>query len=57
MAAANKDMLRYYVRGDWTGETAEKWGQAVITKPVSVGEMHAWLKENPTAFIAALRER
>lgn len=56
VAAANKDMLRYYVRGDWTGEAAEKWGQAVITKPVSVWEMHAWLKENPTAFIAALRE-
>jgi len=28
----------------------------VITKPVSVAAMHAWRKENPDAFIAALAE-
>ena len=47
--------LTWYVRGNWTGAVAENWGSAVITGPVSVTEMHVWLKENPDAFIAAIR--
>ena len=34
--------------------TAENWGEAVITKPVAVDAMHKWLAANPGAFIAAL---
>ena len=55
VAACNEGKLTYYVRGGWTGAVAENWGSAVITEPVSVTEMHAWLKENPDAFIAAIR--
>ena len=58
--AENTDTLRYYVRGGsdaWLEEnTAEKWGEAVITKPVSVEAMHNWLKNQPNAFIAAFAE-
>ena len=58
--AQNTDTLRYYVRGGsdaWLEEnTAEKWGEAVITGPVSVEAMHNWLKNQPTAFIAAFAE-
>ena len=59
-AAKNTDMLCYYVSGGtdaWLAEnTAEKWNDAVITKPVSVEEMHAWLKTQPNAFIAAIAQ-
>jgi len=56
VTAQNTDTLAYYVRGgklpqDWA---AESWGEAVLTKPVAVDKMHAWLKENPEAFIAAV---
>ena len=58
VAAVNEETLCYYVRGEadaWlTGNTAEHWGNAVITKPVSVRQMHAWLQAHPGAFIAAL---
>ena len=54
--ADNSETLRYYVRGGWTGEAAEHWGDAVITTPVAVSEIHSWLKEHPEAFIAALAE-
>ena len=58
--AENTDTLCYYVRGGsdaWLEEnTAEKWGEAVITKPVSVEAMHNWLKNQPNAFIAAFAE-
>ena len=53
--AENSDKLHYYVRGNWQGEVEETWNGAVITTPVAVNEMHAWLKENPDAFIAAIR--
>ena len=57
---SNDDCLRFYVRGasdSWLEEAAaEFWGNAVITKPVNVNTMHAWLKENPGAFMAALAE-
>ena len=55
VAADNTEKLTWYVRGGWQGETAENWGNAVIVKDVSVADMHAWLKENPEAFIAAIR--
>ena len=56
----NSGKLTYYVRGEadaWlTENTAENWDGAIVTKPVSVEAMHKWLKENPTAFIAAMAE-
>ena len=56
---ADNSLLRsYYVRGAsdaWLeANTQENWGEAVITGPVSVSRMHAWLSEHPGAFIAAL---
>ena len=58
VAAVNDCRLCYYVRGAgdaWLeANTAESWNGAVITKPVSVSEMHAWLKVNPSAFAAAM---
>ena len=55
VAADNSEALAWYVRGNWQGEVAENWGEAVVTKAVSVTEMHAWIKENPEAFVAAVR--
>ena len=55
VAADNSEELTWYVRGSWKGEAAENWGNAVVTKAVSVSAMHAWLKENPDAFAAAIR--
>lgn len=54
VSAVNTETMRYYVRGaKWEG-AEENWGSAVITGPVSVAAIHAWRKENPDAFIAAL---
>lgn len=55
-AAVNDEELTWYVRGNWNGETKAHWGNAAVTAPVSVAKMHAWLKENPDAFAAAIRE-
>ena len=55
-AAVNNEELTWYVRGGWNGETKARWGNAAVTAPVSVAKMHAWLKENPDAFAAAIRE-
>ena len=52
----NSEKLRWYVRGGWEGQHEAIWGDAVITAPVAVNEMHAWRKANPDAFIAALSE-
>ena len=52
----NSEELVWYVRGSWQGDVAETWGDAVVTKAVSVSEMHAWIKANPDAFVAAIRE-
>ena len=61
VSAVNDQRMTYYVRGDvdsWLQEnTAEKWGNAVLTKPVSVDDMHKWLKVHPGAFIAAIGDR
>ena len=58
VSAVNNEPLSYYVSrvsDSWLQEnTLEAWGDAVITKPVKVSEMHAWLKNNPDAFIAAI---
>ena len=53
--ADNGQTLCYYVRGSWTGETTQDWGCGVITGPVAVGDMHAWLADHPDAFVAGLR--
>ena len=55
VAADNSEKLSWYVRGNWSGEVADTWGNAVVTKAVSVTEMHAWIKNNPDAFVAAIR--
>ena len=51
----NSGMLSFYIRGGNfpAEEIAERWGNAIITKPISVADAHAWLKENPDAFMAA----
>ena len=56
VSADNAGTMRFYVRGDWKGAVEERWGEGVVTAPVAVSEIHAWLKENPDAFIAAIRE-
>ena len=55
VTADNSEKLTWYVRGGWTADVEEVWDGAVVTKPVSVADMHAWLKENPDAFIAEIR--
>ena len=56
VSADNSEKLRYYIRGGkgLPAPATEIWGNAVITEPVSVSTVHAWLKQNPDAFIAAL---
>ena len=58
VTADNSKLLRYYLRGDrdaWLEENKqETWGDAVITKPVAVSAMHAWLAKHPDSFIAAM---
>ena len=58
VAACNEEKLRFYIRGgaNVPAEAAENWGKAIITEPVSVSVIHAWRKENPDAFIAAIGE-
>ena len=55
VAADTSVKLDWYVRGSWTGDVAENWGNAVVTRAVSVADMHKWIKENPDAFVAAIR--
>ena len=54
----NKDELRYYVSGVWDAwlesRLLERWADAIVTRPISVAEMHRWLAAHPGAFIAAL---
>ena len=58
---SNQDTLQFYVRGAgdaWLeSHTAEHWGDAVITTPVPVAEIHAWCKNYPNVFMAAMPER
>ena len=57
-AADNTDKLCYYVSGvsdAWLEENCrERWGDAIVTGPVSVADIHAWRKNHSGAFIAAL---
>ena len=55
VAADNSEEMTWYVRGGWTGDAAEAWGKAKIVKNVSVTRMHTWVRENPEAFVAAIR--
>ena len=59
-AAQNTDQLCYYVSGvtdSYLEENkAETWGDAIVTKPLAVSEMHAWRAQHPGAFIAAIAE-
>ena len=57
----NSRPMRYYVRGAdrsaWPAFlTQEVWGDGIVTKPVSIAQMHCFLKENPGCFIAALTD-
>ena len=60
VTAQNDNKMCYYVRGEqdaWLAEnTAECWGNAAVTKPVAVSEMHRWLQAHPQAFIAAFAD-
>jgi homoserine dehydrogenase len=57
ISAKNQKKLRYYVRGGlWQGGVTETWGSGIVTEPVSVDAMHAWRKDYPDAFIAAIAE-
>ena len=60
VSAVNDEKVSYYVRGAedvWLKEiTRETWGNAVITVPVEISKMHAWRKEHPQVFIAALNQ-
>ena len=56
--AVNSLERAFYVRGgsdEWLESgTADHWGEGVVTKPVSVDEMHRWLKNHPNVFMAAI---
>ncbi len=57
-AAVNREEMTYYVRcpaNAWPEEkTGERWGSGIITSPIPVEEIHAWLGQHPEAFIAAI---
>ena len=59
-AAVNSETMCYYVSGemdDWLLENVrERWGDAIVTEPVSVEAMHIWRSNHPKAFIAAISE-
>ncbi|MBR4307966.1 MAG: homoserine dehydrogenase [Oscillospiraceae bacterium] len=58
----NSSVLRcYYVKTDridtWLQKQVVKiLDQGVLTKPVSVTEMHTWAKEHPSCFFASIRD-
>ncbi len=58
VSADNSVTRQFYVRGDkdaWLAENKqEAWGDAIVTKPVAVAQMHQWLAQHPGTFIAAL---
>jgi len=57
--AINDHTMRFYVAASdaWVEENKEAtWGNAVITKPVKVCDMHAWLANHPGVFAAAIAE-
>lgn len=60
VAATNKETHTYYVSGAtdrWLEENTQAvWNNAIITKPMSVADMHEWRKDHPNTFIAAISE-
>ena len=59
VSAVNDHQMRFYVANPANlpaGWAAEDWNGAAVTNPVPVAEMHGWLKQNPTVFIAAFEE-
>ena len=58
VAAVNNDLVSYYVSASddaWLKEIAqETWGDAIITKPISVEMFHQWLKNQEGVFAAAI---
>ncbi len=58
ISACNEGKMQFYVSGPtnaWLeAHKQESWGSATVTTAVTVAEMHTWLKENPSAFIAAI---
>ena len=61
VTVCNQEAFRFYVRGDadpWLAQRAcDRWGDAILTEPVSVAQMHTWCQAHPSAFMAALPER
>ena len=58
-SAVNDHAMRFYVAAQdaWLEENKEDtWGEAIVTKPVKVSDMHAWLAKNPGVFVAAFAE-
>ncbi len=57
VCAVNDDALCYYVSGykdEWLEEnTKEVWGDAVVTKPISVTALHKWRSGKEGVFVAA----
>ncbi len=59
VSARNDHEMRFYVSDPAAlpeGWAAETWAAAAVTNPVPVAKIHAWLKENPNVFIAAIEE-
>ena len=54
LRASNDAKLPWYVRGNCPFAVKERWGTGAVTQPVSVADMHRWLKETPGAFAAAI---
>ena len=57
VSAVNDHTMCFYVAAidPWLEENkAENWGNAVVTKPVKVCDMHQWLAGHPGTFIAAI---
>ncbi len=61
VSAQNDEKLRFYIRGAsdaWLeSRKAAVWGEGIVTEPIAVSEVHAWCKNHPTVFMAAIRER
>ncbi len=60
-SVCNDELRQFYVRGAsdaWLESVAqEHWGDAVVTAPVKVCDIHAWCAQYPNVFMAALPER
>jgi len=54
----NQEKMRYYIRAEkdsWLEENCQDvWGSATVTGPVSVSDLHQWLRGHADAFVAAI---